>query len=65
MPDEKQECMIINKKDVDIIGKTLEEYWGHEYHHGYTINEINDTRTRLKKIKEKMEKLGEIKICWD
>lgn len=55
MPDKKQECVIINKKDVNIIGKALEEYWGQEYHHGYTIDEINDTRTRLKKIKEKME----------
>lgn len=65
MPNKKiQECLSINKKDIDVIGNALEEYWSLEYHNGHTINQINDTRMRVKKIKEQMEKLGEIKICW-
>lgn len=65
MPDGRmQECIIINKNNVDIIGKALEEYWSHDYHDAHTINEINEARLRISKIKEKMEKLNEIKICW-
>ena len=65
MPDNRiQECITINKSNIDIIGKALEEYWSHEYHHGYTINEINEVRMRVKKIKDKIEKINEIKICW-
>lgn len=62
--DRIQECITINKSDVDIIGKALEEYWGHAYHDARTINEINDARIRVLKIKEQMGKLNEIKICW-
>ena len=65
MPNKKiQECFSINKNNIDIIGNALEEYWALEYHNGHTIDQINDTRTRVKKIKEQMEKLGEIKFCW-
>lgn len=65
MPDDRmQECIMINKNNVDIIGKALEEYWGYAYHDANAINQINDARIRIKTIKEKMEKLNEIKICW-
>jgi hypothetical protein len=65
MPNNKmQECISINKDNVNIIGNALEEYWSYAYHDARTINDINDTRIRVKKIKEKMEKLGEINICW-
>lgn len=65
MPDDRiQECISINKDNIDIIGKALEEYWGHAYHDAHTIHEINDARIRVRKIKEQIEKLNEIKICW-
>lgn len=51
-----QDCIIINNNNIDIIGKALEEYWSHEYHHGHTIIEINDVRIRVKKIKDQLEK---------
>lgn len=59
-----QKCLTINKNNVDIIGEALEEYWSQEYHGSYTINEINDVRVAISDIKEQMEKLKEIKICW-
>lgn len=59
-----QKCLTINKNNVDIIGKALEEYWSQEYHDGHTIDEINDVRVAISDIKEQMEKLKEIKICW-
>lgn len=59
-----QECISINKYNIDIIGDALEEYWSLQYHGTHTINQINDARIRVRKIKEQMEKLGEIKICW-
>jgi hypothetical protein len=55
---------MINKSNVDIISKALEEYWSYSYHDTHTINEINDARVRVSKIKEQMKKIGEIKICW-
>lgn len=60
----KLDCISINKNNIDIIGNALEEYWSLEYHNGHTIDQINDTRIRVKKIKEQMKKLNEIKICW-
>ena len=59
-----QECIVINKDNINIIGKVLEEYWDHTYHDARTINEINDVRMRIKQIKEQIEKINEIKICW-
>ncbi len=65
MPDDRiQECITIDKDNINIIGNALEEYWSHAYHDAHTINQINDTRVRIKQIKEKMRKLNEIKICW-
>lgn len=59
-----QKCLTINKNNVDIIGKALEEYWSHTYHGAHMVNEINDARVIIRDIKEQMEKLNEIKICW-
>ena len=59
-----QECLSISKSNIDIIGEALEEYWSLQYHGTHTINQINDARIRVKKIREQMEKLSEIKICW-
>lgn len=62
--DRMQECISINKNNIDIIGNALEEYLSLEYHNGHMIDQINDARVGIKKIREQMEKLGEIKICW-
>lgn len=59
-----QECIVISKNNIDIIGDALEEYWSLEYHGTHTINEINDARMRVKQIKEQIEKINEIKFCW-
>lgn len=59
-----QQCIEISKNNINTIGDALEEYWSHAYHDAYTINQINDARIRVKKIKEQMKKLDEIKICW-
>ena len=59
-----QECIVISKDNINIIGRALEEYWGHAYHDARTINEINDARMRVKQIKDQIEKVNEIKICW-
>lgn len=59
-----QVCISINKDNINIIGKALEDYCSHVYHCAHTINEINDARTRINQIKEQMGKLNEIKICW-
>jgi hypothetical protein len=63
--DSIQECISINKDNINIIGDALEEYWSLQYHGTHTIGQINDTRIRVKKIKEQIEKLSEIKICWE
>lgn len=59
-----QKCLTINKNNIDTIGKALEEYWSHAYHGARMVNEINDARVIIRDIKEHMEKLNEIKICW-
>ena len=59
-----RECVVISKNNVDIIGKALEEYWSLSYHEAHTINEINDAIVRVKQIKDQIEKINEIKICW-
>lgn len=41
-----QECIIINKNNIDIIGKALEEYWSYAYHDAHTINEINESKSK-------------------
>ena len=65
MPDNIiQECIVISKNNIDIIGMALEEYWSHAYRDAHTINEINDARIRIKQIKDQMKKINEIKICW-
>ena len=51
--DRIQECISISKDNIDIIGKALEEYWSLQYHGAHTINEINEARLRISKIKEK------------
>ena len=62
--DKIQECIRIDKDNINIIGKALEEYWSKQYHNGYTISQINITRMRVRKIKEQMKKIGQLKICW-
>lgn len=62
--DRTQECININKENIDIIGAALEEYWSLQYHGVHTIKQINDTRVLIRKIKGQTERLNEIKICW-
>lgn len=65
MPDNRtQECVIINKSNIDIIGRALEEYMSSAYHDAHTINEINEARIRVRKIEGQIEKINEVKICW-
>lgn len=59
-----QKCLVINKSNIDIIGKALEEYWSCASHDARAIHEINDARVAIRDIKEQMEKLTEVKICW-
>lgn len=59
-----QKCLTINKENIDIIDKAVEEYWAYDTHDSFTINKINDTRTKITDIKEYIGKLNEIKICW-
>ena len=59
-----QECIVISKDNINIISRALEEYWGHAYHDVHTINEINEARMRIKQMKDQIEKVNEIKICW-
>lgn len=58
-----QEYISVSKDNIDIIGKALEDYWSHACHDAHTINEINDARVMIRKIKEQMKKFGEIKIA--
>lgn len=60
--NKNSECIIINKHNIDIISKAIEEYWGFAYHDVHTLNLINDTRIRIRQMKDK--KINEIKICW-
>lgn len=63
MPDNKtQECITINKNNIDIISRAIEEYWSYAYHDSRTLNQINDARIRIKQMKDR--KINEIKICW-
>ncbi len=60
----QENCLIIKKIDIDIISKSLEEYWGLDIHDKKSLININNTRQRMNKLKDHMKNLSEIKVCW-
>lgn len=64
--DKIQKCIIINKDNLDMIEEGLENINFAATHKNKNINLHNliETRRRIKEIREIVDKVDEVKVCW-